>query len=446
MQMRVGEEARADRQRPRPGDAGGLRADHELGRAPADVDDARAVRRDTRRATRSRRGTRGAPPPRPVSTSHGHAGQVEHRGGEAPRGWQRRGSRRWPRRGPMTRPALARSRDLLGDHFRPDAHDGGGIAPPGPRRLPRRVKARSVWISRRRPSRAGSATSSRVVFDPMSMHAQRTRRDDTDAEARVIVCGGVSEPPPSSSATCASPTATSTRCAASTSTSRAARCSACSGPTAPGKTTTVEILEGYRNRTRRDRLGPRTRPRRAPRGPCASASASCCRAAGCTATSRCARRVAHWARCTRTRATSTRSSALVGLQEKRRRPRAHASPAARPRRLDLALALVGDPELVFLDEPTTGFDPEARRAAWDTVRALADLGKTILLTTHYLDEAQALCRPRRDRQGRPHPRRWARRRRSASTPPARYRVAWRDEHGRRRTSGRPTTRRRCCTS
>jgi ABC-2 type transport system ATP-binding protein len=61
------------------------------------------------------------------------------------------------------------------------------------------------------------------------------------------------------------------------------------------------------------------------------------------------------------------------------------------RRLDFALALVGDPELIFLDEPTTGFDPEARRAAWETVRSLRDLGKTILLTTHYLDEAQELA-------------------------------------------------------
>src|SRR5207237_4201204 len=61
------------------------------------------------------------------------------------------------------------------------------------------------------------------------------------------------------------------------------------------------------------------------------------------------------------------------------------------RRLDFALALVGDPELIFLDEPTTGFDPAARRSAWDTVRRLRDLGKTILLTTHYLDEAQALA-------------------------------------------------------
>jgi ABC-2 type transport system ATP-binding protein len=61
------------------------------------------------------------------------------------------------------------------------------------------------------------------------------------------------------------------------------------------------------------------------------------------------------------------------------------------RRLDLALALVGDPDLVFLDEPTTGFDPSARRAAWDAIRALCDLGKTVVLTTHFMEEAQALA-------------------------------------------------------
>ncbi|HET7686839.1 MAG TPA: ABC transporter ATP-binding protein, partial [Candidatus Limnocylindria bacterium] len=61
------------------------------------------------------------------------------------------------------------------------------------------------------------------------------------------------------------------------------------------------------------------------------------------------------------------------------------------RRVDLAVALAGDPELLFLDEPTTGFDPAARRHAWDTIRGLRALGTTILLTTHYLDEAQALA-------------------------------------------------------
>ncbi len=61
------------------------------------------------------------------------------------------------------------------------------------------------------------------------------------------------------------------------------------------------------------------------------------------------------------------------------------------RRLDLGLALVGDPQLVFLDEPTTGFDPAARRRAWETIRGLRDLGKTVLLTTHYMDEAHELA-------------------------------------------------------
>src|SRR6202035_5523576 len=80
---------------------------------------------------------------------------------------------------------------------------------------------------------------------------------------------------------------------------------------------------------------------------------------------------------------------LVGLSEKRN-VRANQLSGGQLRRLDLALALVGDPELVFLDEPTTGFDPHARREAWSTVRSLCDLGKTIFLTTHYMDEAQFL--------------------------------------------------------
>jgi ABC-2 type transport system ATP-binding protein len=80
---------------------------------------------------------------------------------------------------------------------------------------------------------------------------------------------------------------------------------------------------------------------------------------------------------------------LVGLEEKRDTLVRSLSGGQR-RRLDLGLALIGDPELVFLDEPTTGFDPEARRRAWQTIASLRELGKTILLTTHYLEEAERL--------------------------------------------------------
>src|SRR6266545_2545305 len=80
---------------------------------------------------------------------------------------------------------------------------------------------------------------------------------------------------------------------------------------------------------------------------------------------------------------------LVGLTEKIE-ARVRTLSGGQLRRLDLALALVGDPELIFLDEPTTGFDPAARRQAWDTIRGLRELGKSILLTTHYMEEAQRL--------------------------------------------------------
>ena len=81
---------------------------------------------------------------------------------------------------------------------------------------------------------------------------------------------------------------------------------------------------------------------------------------------------------------------IVGLTEKRD-ARVRTLSGGQQRRLDLGLALIGDPELIFLDEPTTGFDPGARRSAWDTIRELRALGKTILLTTHYLDEAAQLA-------------------------------------------------------
>ena len=78
--------------------------------------------------------------------------------------------------------------------------------------------------------------------------------------------------------------------------------------------------------------------------------------------------------------------ALVGLDAKRE-ARVKTLSGGQKRRLDLGIALVGDPELVFLDEPTTGFDPAARRRAWDTIRGLRELGKTVFLTTHYMEEA-----------------------------------------------------------
>ncbi len=81
---------------------------------------------------------------------------------------------------------------------------------------------------------------------------------------------------------------------------------------------------------------------------------------------------------------------LVGLADKAN-VRTSKLSGGQQRRLDVALALIGDPELLFLDEPTTGFDPSARRQAWDVIGGLRDLGKTVFLTTHYMDEAQALA-------------------------------------------------------
>jgi ABC-2 type transport system ATP-binding protein len=82
--------------------------------------------------------------------------------------------------------------------------------------------------------------------------------------------------------------------------------------------------------------------------------------------------------------------AQVGLSEQAGQRSARLSGGQR-RRLDVAMALIGDPELLFLDEPTTGFDPAARREAWEVIASLRDLGKTVMLTTHYMDEAQQLA-------------------------------------------------------
>jgi ABC-2 type transport system ATP-binding protein len=161
------------------------------------------------------------------------------------------------------------------------------------------------------------------------------------------------------------------------------------GPNGAGKTTTVEILEGYRRRDGGSATVLGFDPGDAPRGlrermgvvlqqselsPLLTVRETHRLFAGYFANPRDVDEVVE----------------LVGLAEKRD-ARVKALSGGQKRRLDLGVALVGNPELVFLDEPTTGFDPAARRAAWELIRTLRSLGTTILLTTHYLDEAQQLA-------------------------------------------------------
>jgi ABC-2 type transport system ATP-binding protein len=161
------------------------------------------------------------------------------------------------------------------------------------------------------------------------------------------------------------------------------------GPNGAGKTTTVEILEGYRSRSggRVSVLGMDPDPR-----PTALREriGIVLQSSGLYRHLTVREAVSHWAGLYRSPRDVDETIALSGL-EAIAEQRTRTLSGGQQRRLDFALALVGDPELVFLDEPTTGFDPAARRQAWDTVRSLQDLGKTVLLTTHYLDEAQALA-------------------------------------------------------
>jgi len=201
------------------------------------------------------------------------------------------------------------------------------------------------------------------------------------------------------------------------------------GPNGAGKTTTVEILEGYRERSSGDVSvlghdpGRRERALRSRVGIVLQTS-------GMYRHITVREAVGHWANFYPSPRSIEETIAVVGLQEKADERAARLS-GGQARRLDLALALVGDPELVFLDEPTTGFDPAARRAAWETVRSLRDLGKTVLLTTHYLDEAQALAdRVAIIKDGRI----------LIEGPPSdlgsttdRYRVSWRREDGQMET-------------
>jgi ABC-2 type transport system ATP-binding protein len=161
------------------------------------------------------------------------------------------------------------------------------------------------------------------------------------------------------------------------------------GPNGAGKTTTVEILEGYRSRTTgevsvlghdpakgerslRDRVGIVLQSTGV--DPFLNVRESVAMYAGYYPHPRPVDEVLE----------------VVGLTEKRDE-RVKRLSGGQQRRLDVAIALAGDPELLFLDEPTTGFDPGARRAAWEIVRNLTALGKTVFLTTHYMDEAEHLA-------------------------------------------------------
>jgi ABC-2 type transport system ATP-binding protein len=161
------------------------------------------------------------------------------------------------------------------------------------------------------------------------------------------------------------------------------------GPNGAGKTTTVEILEGYRRRDGGEASVLGHDPGNSPRAlrerigvvlqhselsPQLTVRETHLLFAGYYETPRDVDEVVE----------------LVGLAEKRD-ARVKTLSGGQKRRLDLGVALVGDPDLVFLDEPTTGFDPAARRSAWEMILSLRSLGKTILLTTHYLDEAQRLA-------------------------------------------------------
>jgi len=160
------------------------------------------------------------------------------------------------------------------------------------------------------------------------------------------------------------------------------------GPNGAGKTTTVEILEGYRDRTGGEVSVLGHDPASAPRD-LRERVGIVLQSGGFYPRVTVAEALAHFAGYYPSPRASTETIALVGL-ESVAGTRVNRLSGGQRRRLDLALALVGDPELVFLDEPTTGFDPAARRTAWDVVRRLRELGKTVLLTTHYLDEAQEL--------------------------------------------------------
>ena len=169
------------------------------------------------------------------------------------------------------------------------------------------------------------------------------------------------------------------------------RCSRCSGPNGAGKTTTVEILEGFRHRSggRVETLGVDPAERATQRWlrtrigvvlqelaiePYYSVRQVLTRNAGYYPNPRPVDEVIE----------------LIGLDEKAD-DRVKRLSGGQQRRLDVGLGIIGNPELLFLDEPTTGLDPSGRRETWDLIRRLAGDGTTVLLTTHYMDEVEALA-------------------------------------------------------
>jgi ABC-2 type transport system ATP-binding protein len=161
------------------------------------------------------------------------------------------------------------------------------------------------------------------------------------------------------------------------------------GPNGAGKTTTVEVLEGYRKRDGGEVEVLGVDPAAA-RGDWRERIGVVLQSSAMYETLTTAEMLRLFAGYYESPRPVDEVVELVGLQDKRDE-RVRRLSGGQRRRLDLGLALVGDPELIFLDEPTTGFDPRARRQAWETIRGLRGLGKTILLTTHYLDEAEQLA-------------------------------------------------------
>lgn len=161
------------------------------------------------------------------------------------------------------------------------------------------------------------------------------------------------------------------------------------GPNGAGKTTTVEILEGFRRRTGGTvsvlGLDPQAQPTRL-RERIGIVLQEC----GFPRQARVAELVDSWRAYYRNPRDLEELLKVVELTQDRNMQVSRLSGGQR-RRLDLALALAGDPDLIFLDEPTTGFDPESRRRTWTAIENLRALGKTVLLTTHYLDEAERLA-------------------------------------------------------